>query len=161
MDSLVVGVKSAASAFFDFKAYVLLPALMPILALAAPGRHHRVLPLGDLPNLISIMSLCTLVMEGNVLRSVLAGIPVIAVLLLIASDMASLYTSQAAAAGLSPDLGGREITAFTDGGNPLRYWLYWLFQGNAAAWAGVPLVPALLWFAGRESRKTAGLEPPA
>jgi PTS system galactitol-specific IIC component len=103
------------------------------------------------------MSLSTLVMGGNVLRSVLAGIPVIASFLLIASDMAPLYTSQAAAAGMSLGPGGRQITAFTDGGNQLRYWIYWLFQGKPAAWAAVPLVLALLWFARRESRRIEGL----
>jgi len=132
--------------------------LMPIslfIAFLLPG--NRVIPLGDLPNLISIMSLTTLIMGGNVLRSVLAGIPVIAGFLLIASDMAPLYTSQAAAAGMSLGLGGREITAFTDGGNQLRYWLYWLFQGNAAALAVLPVVLALLWYAWRADRKMSAL----
>ena len=136
---------------------ILIP-LSLFIALLLPG--NRVLPLGDLPNLISIMSLCTLVMGGNVLRSVLAGIPVVASFLLIASDMASLYTSQAAAAGIVLDLGGRQITAFTDGGNQLRYWIYWLFQGNAAALAAIPVVVALLWFAGRENKKMLGLQKP-
>ena len=85
---------------------ILIPVSL-LVAFLLPG--NRVLPLGDLPNLISIMSLCTLVMGGNVLRSVLAGIPVIASFLLIASDMAPLYTRQAAAAGMNLDLGGREI----------------------------------------------------
>lgn len=136
---------------------ILIPVSL-LVAFLLPG--NRVLPLGDLPNLISIMSLCTLVMGGNVLRSVLAGVPVIASFLLIASDMAPLYTEQAAAAGMNLDLGGRELTAFTDGGNQLRYWLYGLFQGRAAAWAAVPLVLGLLWLAGREHKKMADLEPP-
>ena len=66
---------------------ILIPVSL-LVAFLLPG--NRVLPLGDLPNLISIMSLCTLVMGGNVLRSVLAGIPVIASFLLIASDMAQI-----------------------------------------------------------------------
>ncbi len=136
---------------------ILIP-LSLFIALLLPG--NRVLPLGDLPNLISIMSLCTLVMGGNVLRSVLAGIPVVASFLLISSDMASLYTSQAAAAGIVLDLGGRQITAFTDGGNQLRYWIYWLFQGNAAALAAIPVVVALLWLAWRDNKKMLGLQKP-
>ncbi|HAE22947.1 MAG TPA: PTS galactitol transporter subunit IIC [Spirochaetaceae bacterium] len=133
---------------------ILIPVSL-FIAFILPG--NRVIPLGDLPNLISIMSLTTLVMGGNVLRSVLAGIPVIASFLLIASDMAPLYTSQAAAAGMSLDLGGRDITAFTDGGNQLRYWFYWLFQGNIAAMAAIPVVLALLWYAWRDNRKISAL----
>ncbi len=128
--------------------------LMPVsilLAFIIPG--NRVIPLGDLPNLISVMSLTTLIMGGNVLRAVLAGIPVIATFLLIASNMAPLYTGQATAAGLDLGLGGREISAFTDGGNQVRYWLYWLFQGDRIAAAAVPVVAALIWFAWRKYRK--------
>jgi len=130
--------------------------LMPVslfIALIIPG--NRVIPLGDLPNLISIMSLTTLIMGGNVLRAVLAGIPVIATFLLIASDLAPLYTSQAIAAGMDFETGGRQITAFTDGGNQVRYWLYWLFQGNWIAIAAIPVVAALLWFAWKKYRKMA------
>lgn len=128
--------------------------LIPVSLLTAfiiPG--NRVLPLGDLPNLISIMSLMTLVMGGNVLRAVLAGIPVIATFLLIASDLAPLYTSQAIAAGMDFDIGGREITAFTDGGNQVRYWLYHLFQGNWLALVAVPFVLALMWYTWRKHQK--------
>ncbi len=128
--------------------------LMPVsilLAFIIPG--NRIIPLGDLPNLISVMSLTTLIMGGNVLRAVLAGIPVIASFLLIASNMAPLYTSQATAAGLKLGIGGREISAFTDGGNQARYWLYHLFQGDWIAVAAVPVVAALLWFAWRKYRK--------
>jgi galactitol PTS system EIIC component len=129
---------------------ILIPVSL-LIAFIIPG--NRVIPLGDLPNLISIMSLMTLIMGGNVLRAVLAGIPVIATFLLIASDLAPLYTSQALAAGMDFDIGGREITAFTDGGNQVRYWFYHLFQGNWIALAAVPAVAALMWFAWKKYRK--------
>jgi len=129
---------------------ILIPVSL-LIAFIIPG--NRVIPLGDLPNLISIMSLLTLIMRGNVLRSVLAGIPVIATFLLIASDLAPLYTSQAIAAGMNLDIGGREITAFTDGGNQIRYWLFWLFQGNMLAIALVPVALGLVWFAWRTNKK--------
>ena len=51
---------------------ILIPVSL-LIAFIIPG--NRVIPLGDLPNLISIMSLMTLIMGGNVLRTVLAGIP--------------------------------------------------------------------------------------
>lgn len=72
---------------------LLLMALAIPIALVLPG--NKVLPLGDLPNLLSVMSLSVLVFRGNVLRAVLAGIPVIITFLLIASDMAPLFTQLA------------------------------------------------------------------
>jgi PTS system galactitol-specific IIC component len=48
---------------------------------------------------------------------------------------------------------GQLITAFTDGGNQLRYWFFWLFQGNAVAIAIIPVVGALLWFSWRKHKK--------
>jgi len=116
--------------------------LMPIaigIALILPG--NRTLPLGDLPNLISVMSLSVLVFRGNVFRAVIAGIPVIVSYLLIASKMAPLYTVLAAESG-ALDNAGMEITAFTDGGHQMRYLIYQLFQGKI--WAIIALVALLL-----------------
>lgn len=129
---------------------ILIPVSL-LIAFILPG--NKVIPLGDLPNLISIMSLVTLVMGGNVVRAVLAGIPIVATFLLIASKMAPLYTQQAVAAGMNLGGGGQEITAFTDGGNQLRYWFFWLFQGNIVALAIIPVVLAMLWFSWRTYRK--------
>jgi PTS system galactitol-specific IIC component len=124
--------------------------LMPIsllIAFVIPG--NRVLPLGDLPNLISIMSLTTIVMGGNVIRAVLAGIPIVATFMLVASKMAPIITEQAAAAGVNLGTGASQITAFTDGGNQIRYWLYWLFQGNIIALAIIPVVLVMMFIAWR------------
>lgn len=128
--------------------------LIPISILTAfilPG--NRVIPLGDLPNLISIMSLTVLIMKGNVIRAVLAGIPIVATFLLFSSLMAPLYTSQAVAAGMDFGAGVGEITAFTDGGNQLRFWFYWLFQGNLVALTIIPIVLAMLFFSWRKYKK--------
>ncbi|HHU37548.1 MAG TPA: PTS galactitol transporter subunit IIC, partial [Treponema sp.] len=125
-----------------------------IIAFILP--KNRVIPLGDLPNLISIMSLTVLIMRGNVIRAVLAGIPIVTTFLLIASQLAPLYTKQAIAAGLDFGAGVGEITAFTDGGNQLRYWFYWMFQGNVVALAIIPLVLAMLFFSWKKHQKMEG-----
>lgn len=124
--------------------------LMPISLLVAfviPG--NRVLPLGDLPNLISIMSLTTIIMGGNVIRAVIAGIPIVATFMLVASKMAPIITERAASAGVNLGTGSSQITAFTDGGNQIRYWLYWLFQGNAIALAVIPIALVMTFVAWR------------
>lgn len=125
--------------------------LMPValaLAFIVPG--NRVLPLGDLPNLISVMALIVLVGRGNVIRAVLTGIPLVAGYLWIAGALAPLYTTLSA--GTAVNLGTtREITAFTDGGNPVRFWVFHLFQGNI--WAILVILPVagMVWYAARHS----------
>lgn len=126
--------------------------LMPValvLAFLVPG--NRVLPLGDLPNLISVMSVIVLVSRGNVIRAFLTGIPLTAAYLWIASAFAPLYTRLSTEAGVTLST-TREITAFTDGGNPLRYWVFYLAQGNVWAIIGAGVVALMVWHAFRHSR---------
>ncbi len=129
--------------------------LMPVslaLAFILPG--NRVLPVGDLPNLISVFSLSVLIFRGNVVRSVIAGIPVIATFLWFSSSLAPVFTAEAQKAGMDFGAAGREITAFTDGGNQIRFWFYHLFRLEPAALAAIPFVAVLLLVAWRAHRKT-------
>ena len=78
------------------------------------------IPLGDLPNLMSVMAITVLIMRGNVIRSVIMGIPVIAGYLYIATAFSPLYTELsreiAETTGMALEGGyGGLITAFTDG----------------------------------------------
>ncbi len=125
---------------------LILMALAIVIALILPG--NKVLPLGDLPNLISVMSLAVLMLRGNVLHAVLTGIPVIITFLLIASDMAPLYTSLALKTPSFNAQGLGQITAFTDGGHQVRYVLFALYQGQLWAWlalVGLVAASALAW----------------
>lgn len=135
---------------------LLLMALAIAIALVLPG--NKVLPLGDLSNLISIMSLSVLVFRGNVLRAVLAGIPVVISFLLIASDMAPLYTTLAQHAPSFKADGLGQITSFTDGGNQPRYVLYALYQGKL--WAVGALLLALGGMAVARRRYQAAMRKP-
>ena len=128
--------------------------MMPIsigLAFVIPG--NRTLPLGDLPNLISVFAVIVLIFGNNVFRAVVAGIPIAASYMLIASRFAELYTGMARDAGF--DFAGHEgpITAFTDGGNQLRFYFYHLFRGNGTALAVIPIVLVLMWYTRRCSRR--------
>ncbi|MDC7239494.1 MAG: PTS galactitol transporter subunit IIC [Spirochaetales bacterium] len=135
--------------------------LMPIalgIALILPG--NRTLPLGDLPNLISLMSVTVLVFRGNVIRSVLTGIPIVTTFLLISSHMAELYTELSRTTGM--EMGeGQLITAFTDGGHHMRFYLFEIFTGNLIAICTIPLFGLLMLFSWRRYRKNLVLEPPA
>jgi PTS system galactitol-specific IIC component len=132
--------------------------LMPIslgLAFLVPG--NKTIPLGDLANLVSVLSLIVLAMRGNVFRAVLAGIPIVVGYLLIATTLSPLYTRLAGEAGSQTSYAG-PITAFTDGGNIVRYWFLHLFQGNWIALALLVPAGALLWFSWRRYRP-AGRRP--
>ena len=76
------------------------------------------------------MSLSVLMFRGNVVRAVLAGIPVIVTFLLISSRMAPLFTTLARKTPSFDAPATGLITAFTDGGNPIRFIVYYLYQGQ-------------------------------
>lgn len=129
--------------------------LMPLslgLAFLIPG--NKMLPAGDLPNLISIFSLSVLIFRGNVIRAVLAALPVVASFLWVATQMAPLITKLGAQSGV-PGLAGGEVqvTAFTDGGSPVRYWMLELFTGQLWAWIVLPAALALIAFSWWKARK--------
>lgn len=127
--------------------------LMPIaigIALILPG--NKVLPIGDLPNLLSVMSLSVLIFRGNVFRAVLAGIPVVITFLLIATHMAPLYTELANQTSGFDAEGLGTITAFTDGGHQVRYLLYALFQGKLWAVGGLVILLGAMIFTAKRYR---------
>lgn len=117
---------------------LILMMLAVLIALVLPG--NKVLPLGDLPNLISVMSLSVLIFRGNVFRAVLAGVPVIITFLLIASNLAPLYTQLASQTPSFNATGLGQITAFTDGGHQLRFLIYSLYQGELWSLLALPLL---------------------
>jgi galactitol PTS system EIIC component len=88
------------------------------------------------------VSVMVLMFRGNVVRAVLAGIPVLAAYLLISSNMAPLVTTLALKTPSFAAHGAGELTAFIDGGIPVRFWVFHLFQGHL--WAFLAIVPAAL-----------------
>ena len=118
--------------------------LMPIsilLAFVLPG--IKMIPLGDLANLMPVMSLVVLAMGGNVFRGVIAGIPVVIGFLYISTSLAPLYTRLSAQTTTAEITYEGLITAFTDGGHHIRFWLFHLFQGDLLA---ILLVPVIAFF---------------
>ncbi|MFW5980919.1 MAG: PTS transporter subunit IIC, partial [Halanaerobiaceae bacterium] len=122
-----------------------------------PG--NNMIPLGDLANLISVMSVLTLATGGNVFRAVLIGIPVVSSYILIASHLSPLFTRlyNQMNAGVELEYEGL-ITSFTDGGNPVRFWFYYLFQGNILAIAVIPFILLLLYITWKNHRDFKHIE---
>lgn len=134
---------------------ILMPVAL-VISFMIPG--NKTLPLGDLPNLISIMSVSVLVSRGNVIRGVLTGIPVVATFLLISSNLAPLITALSTETGIT--IGdGQMITAFTDGGNHARYFLIYLFQGNLIAITIIPLISIMMYLSYRRAKSISSQIP--
>ena len=143
---LVIAIDSAV--LFQNKSVIVTGIiLMPIaiiIAFVLPG--NKIIPLGDLPNLISVMAVIVIVCESNVFRGVILGIPIIIAYLLIATEFAPLFTNLSRQIGLdyTREFSGN-ISAFTDGGNPIRYWFYYIFEGNIIAFSLIPIVLVLFF----------------
>lgn len=132
---------------------LILMALAILIALILPG--NKVLPLGDLPNLISVMSISVLMFKGNVFRAVLAGIPVIISFLLIATHLAPKYTQLASQTSAFSIENMGLITAFTDGGHQVRYILYYVFEGKVLALIAAALIILAMLFVKRRHDRLA------
>lgn len=103
--------------------------LVPItifLALIIPG--NRVLPFGDLATIPFMVAMVAPITRGNVFRSVLIGIIVIAVGLLIATNVSPLHTQAAIDAAFKFPEGATNISSICDGANPLTWILLKLMQ---------------------------------
>lgn len=153
-DDLVIAIDSGV--LFKNKSVIVTGLiLMPIaivIAFILPG--NQTIPLGDLPNLISVMSVIVLVCGSNVFRGITLGIPIIIGYLLIATQFAPLFTSLSQQIGLdyTKDFSGN-ITAFTDGGNPIRYWFFYIFKRNVIALSIIPIVSVLFYITWRKHTK--------
>jgi PTS system galactitol-specific IIC component len=137
---------------------LILMALSIGIALVLPG--NKVLPLGDLPNLISVMSISVLMFRGNVFRSVLAGIPVVVTFLLISSNMAPLYSDLARKSASFNMQGLDQITAFTDGGHQVRFLIFHLYQGQWWAYGVAAFVVLAMWATRQRAARMAKLSGP-
>ena len=151
---LVIAIDS--SVLFQNKSVIVTGViLMPIaivIALILPG--NQIIPLGDLPNLISVMAVIVIVCESNVFRGIILGIPIIIAYLLIATEFAPLFTNLSRQYGLdyTKEYSGN-ISAFTDGGNPIRYWFFYIFDGNYIAISLIPIVFILFFITWKKHKK--------
>lgn len=91
--------------------------LLAAIALAPAG--NKVLPLIDLATIPFIVALMVAIFRGNIVRSVIGGLIVIAGGLFIATAVAGTFTEVALAAGFTDTQGASQISSLVDGANPL------------------------------------------
>jgi len=131
---------------------LLMTPITILLAVILPG--NKIIPLGDLSVLTVPMAMIVLACRGNIIRSVIIGIPVIIANLYIASYLAPLVTQVAKSIKFKfPEGASALVNSFLDGGNPFRYWLVMLSQGNIFAIGAIPVIALVIWWAYKITRK--------
>lgn len=129
---------------------LLLTPIAVILAFILPG--NNTLPLADLSNLAVFCSMIVLACKGNVFRGLIISIPCIIGDLYISSALAPVITKMARGVNFA-QAKHSVITAFLDGGNPLRYWIVKINELNPIALILIPIVIALIWFTYKVTKK--------
>ncbi|HCK6737667.1 TPA: PTS galactitol transporter subunit IIC [Salmonella enterica subsp. enterica serovar Typhi str. CT18] len=123
---------------------LILTPISVFIAFLLPG--NKVLPLGDLANLAVMASMIILACRGNIFRAVITAIPVIIADLWIATKIAPFITGMAKDVNFKMAEGSSgQVSSFLDGGNPFRFWLLEIFNGNIIAIGLIPVLALVIY----------------
>ncbi len=123
---------------------LILTPISVFIAFLLPG--NKVLPLGDLANLAVMASMIVLACRGNIFRAVITAIPVIVANLWIATKIAPFITGMAKDVNFKMAEGSSgQVSSFLDGGNPFRFWLLEIFNGNIVAIGLIPVLALIIY----------------
>ncbi|HFU2852664.1 TPA: PTS galactitol transporter subunit IIC [Salmonella enterica subsp. enterica serovar Typhi] len=123
---------------------LILTPISVFIAFLLPG--NKVLPLGDLANLAVMASMIVLACRGNIFRAVITAIPVIIADLWIATKIAPFITGMAKDVNFKMAEGSSgQVSSFLDGGNPFRFWLLEIFNGNIIAIGLIPVLALVIY----------------
>ncbi|ELQ3858058.1 PTS galactitol transporter subunit IIC [Salmonella enterica] len=123
---------------------LILTPISVFIAFLLPG--NKVLPLGDLANLAVMASMIVLACRGNIFRAVITAIPVIVADLWITTKIAPFITGMAKDVNFKMAEGSSgQVSSFLDGGNPFRFWLLEIFNGNIIAIGLIPVLALVIY----------------
>lgn len=123
---------------------LILTPISVFIAFLLPG--NKVLPLGDLANLVVMASMIVLACRGNIFRAVITAIPVIVADLWIATKIAPFITGMAKDVNFKMAEGSSgQVSSFLDGGNPFCFWLLEIFNGNIIAIGLIPVLALIIY----------------
>lgn len=123
---------------------LILTPISVFIAFLLPG--NKVLPLGDLANLAVMASMIVLACRGNIFRAVITAISVIVADLWIATKIAPFITGMAKDVNFKMAEGSSgQVSSFLDGGNPFRFWLLEIFNGNIIAIGLIPVLALIIY----------------
>ncbi|HBZ1668265.1 TPA: PTS galactitol transporter subunit IIC [Salmonella enterica subsp. enterica serovar Typhimurium] len=145
-DDLFIGLDSAVAVGNPaiISTALILTPISVFIAFLLPG--NKVLPLGDLANLAVMASMIVLACRGNIFRAVITAIPVIVADLWIATKIAPFITGMAKDVNFKMAEGSSgQVSSFLDGGNPFRFWLLEIFNGNIIAIGLIPVLALIIY----------------
>lgn len=122
---------------------ILIPVAL-LLAFVLPGINF--IPLGDLTNLMVPLAFVCVATRGNVVRSLIIGIPVVIANLYIASGMTGFFTHMARTFHYQIAGYHGSFTSFLDGGQFFRAWLVGVLAGDLRAIIFIPIVLGFLYW---------------
>ncbi|SUH33939.1 PTS galactitol transporter subunit IIC [Salmonella enterica subsp. enterica] len=124
---------------------LILTPISVFIAFLLPG--NKVLPLGDLANLAVMASMIVLACRGNIFRAVITAIPVIVADLWIATKIAPFITGMAKDVNFKMAEGVKwsGIKLPWMAGNPFRFWLLEIFNGNIIAIGLIPVLALVIY----------------
>ncbi|HQE59720.1 MAG TPA: PTS transporter subunit IIC [Spirochaetota bacterium] len=122
-------------------ALFLMPASI-VLAVILPKINF--IPIGDLTNLLVPSAIIVTAARGNIVRSVMIGIPVVIANLYYASYYAPVLTEMSVKYNNKIEGYDGLFTSFLDGGNIYRAWMAEATTGDLVSIAAIPLVIILL-----------------
>ncbi|EPE53856.1 PTS galactitol transporter subunit IIC [Salmonella enterica] len=132
---------------------LILTPISVFIAFLLPG--NKALPLGDLANLAVMASMIVLACRGNIFRAVITAIPVIVADLWIATKIAPFITGMAKDVNFKMAEGSSgQVSSFLDGGNPFRFWLLEIFNGNIIAIGLIPVLALVIYCVFRLTKGT-------
>ena len=84
--------------------------------------------------------------KGNVFRAVIIAIPCIIADLFVATNIAGFVTQMAADVNFQMPAGSTGmVSSFLDGGNPFRFWVLKIFDGDVMALAFIPVIAVVVY----------------
>lgn len=121
-------------------ALILVPVAI-FLAVILPG--NQVLPFADLAVIPWMFVLITPLVKGNGFRALVIGVVVLAVGLLISTNLAPLFTQAATNAKFTMPEGAKLISSICDGANPMS----WIFvRLHSFGWTGTAILGVVALF---------------
>lgn len=121
------------------------------LALILPGINF--IPMADLTNLLVPVAMISVATKGNMIKSYIIGVPIVAGTLYYASFFAQTFTTMSIESNLVIEGYDGVFTSFLDGGNLYRGWLVNLLQLDTISLIAFPFIVYLLIYTWKSTKK--------
>jgi len=123
---------------------ILMMPIVLMMSLSLPG--IRFLPIGSLPNIISIVPMIVVACNRNILKSIIVSSIIMVGNFYVASGLSEFITALGGSVGYKVTGYDGLVTSFLEGGNLLRFWLLEVFQFSWIGFIILPMVIIMLYY---------------